>query len=482
MQGLKHLWSRSVWLLSAGILVLLIASLCLLIYSSWRHGRQLDPVQNHLRYIAAIETVETSLRNTLVGYLEKGPGQFDISDTEELRSHLSDMAASADYLDEDTPQQLRLARQQLDQFDGTSRNPIDQTLLNLRVILTNEITAHSLLVESIRRSVYREQRITVALATAMLLVAPPLWLMVRRRILVPLENMGYLMTLLRHQDYTPVPTSDIDPMLLPLFTNYNRLVGRWLELEQERQLREESLSDAVHQATGILLQQQRRLAQAERLGAVGEVIASVAHELRNPLSSIQMALQNLSREITDRDHLERIDMILKETKRISMQLSTLLENARHEPERLQEVRIDLLLEELCRLVRYQVHKDIKLNLDVQVGSTCRLPEMQFHQCLLNLMLNAAQMLGDGPGEIRVRAAMQEQSLKLVVRDNGPGFPTEMLDGRIRTFATFRKGGSGLGLVMVKRFVTEAGGSMELSNVDPHGAQVELIIPCGTSHG
>lgn len=482
MQGLKHLWSRSVWLLSAGILLLLLASLGLLMYGSWKHGTQLDPIQRHLGYMAAIETVETSLRSVLVAYLEEDRDYVDPGRLSELQEHLEELLASEDYKAESSPENLRRVRGYLSAFDGDSRYYLDESLLTLRTVLTDEITGHSVLVEEVRQSVEREGRITIVLAVTLLLVAVPLWLMVRQRIVIPLENLGYLMTLLSRRDYTPMPTNNIDPMIQPLFVNYNRLVGRLMELEQEGQQREESLSDAVHQATRMLLQQQRRLSQAERLGAVGEVIASVAHELRNPLTSIQMALQNLAREIPEREHQERIDMIIAETRRITMQLNALLARARQEPERMQEVRIDRRLDELCRLVRYQLHRNVHIRLDVREGDTCVLPEAQFHQCLLNLLQNSGYMLGEKEGgEIRLQAVVEDGWLRLEVVDNGPGFPEELLEGPIRTFGTFREGGSGLGLVMVKRFVSDLGGQMKLENIAPHGARVELRIPCGADH-
>ena len=481
MQGLKHLWIRSVWLLSAGILILLLASLGLLMYGSWKHGKQLDPIQHHLGFLAAIETVETSLRSVLVAFLEEDRDYIDPERLSELQEHLDELIATGEFEIQESPSSLNQVQEYLQRFEGDSRYYLDEALLILRSVLADEITAHSMLVERVRSSVDRELRITVGLTLALLLVAAPLWWMVRQRILMPIDNLGKLMTLLSRRDYTPMQIRGVDPMLQPLVINYNRLAGRLLELESERQQREESLSEDVHQATCMLLQQQRRLAQAERLGAVGEVAASVAHELRNPLTSIQMALQNLVQDLDDHEHKERVDMVIAETRRISLQLNALLERARQEPERLQEVRVDQRLGELCKLIGYQLHRNIRIHLEVRDGVTCNLPEGQFHQCLLNLMQNAGQMLGEDGGEIRLRAMADDGWLRLEVIDNGPGFPRELLEAPVRTFVTFREGGSGLGLAMVKRFVSDLGGRMRIENIEPHGARVELTIPCVAAH-
>jgi signal transduction histidine kinase len=288
------------------------------------------------------------------------------------------------------------------------------------------------------------------------------------------------MTLMSRQDYISASTDRVDPMLLPLFENYNRMVNRLVTLEQAHQQREESLSAAVRRATRILLTQQHRVAQAERLGAIGEIAASVAHELRNPLTATHMALQNLRRDLDEADLVARVDLIIVEIRRINRQLDLLLEDARQTPEPLVEVDVGAVLGELRTLVRYQINESIELRLEAPAALACRLPEGQFRQCVLNLILNAAQALGEGPGLIRLQAGMAGRGLRLLVEDDGPGFPAQMLESGVRAFGSWRNGGTGLGLLMVRRFAHDLGGGLRLENRTPRGARLTLELPCGTA--
>ena len=74
-------------------------------------------------------------------------------------------------------------------------------------------------------------------------------------------------------------------------------------------------------------------------------------------------------------------------------------------------------------------------------------------------------------------------LQITVRDDGPGFPAELLEGGIRMFGAFREQGTGLGLAMARRFARDLGGELRLANIEPHGARATLVLPChGPAHG
>ena len=105
-----------------------------------------------------------------------------------------------------------------------------------------------------------------------------------------------------------------------------------------------------------------------------------------------------------------------------------------------------------------------------------LPESGIRQALLNLILNAAEALDGGLGLICIKARADTQGLHLDVFDNGPGFSQDMLDYGIRPFRTTHQRGTGLGLAMVQRFIKDAGGTIRLSNQQPHGACVTLLLP------
>jgi signal transduction histidine kinase len=238
----------------------------------------------------------------------------------------------------------------------------------------------------------------------------------------------------------------------------------------------------VQSATHVLLEQQRRLANSERLAAVGEMMARIAHELRNPLAGVKLACTNLRQELTHQldspEYRDRIDIIAGEIDRIIALLNSLLDQSRHTPEIMQDVSIKHAVSELIVLARYQIPARIRIQQDIADDIVCRLPDALFRQALLNLLLNAFQALGDNSGSIIIKADLAAGSLLLSVCDDGPGFPPDLLESGIRAFVTHRVNGTGLGLSMVQRFARTIGGSLTLSNLEPHGACVILELPCG----
>jgi two-component system NtrC family sensor kinase len=135
---------------------------------------------------------------------------------------------------------------------------------------------------------------------------------------------------------------------------------------------------------------------------------------------------------------------------------------------------------LLELVRYQAPPEITLTGHVSEGLTWPLPRDRIRQVLLNLVMNGVQALQRGGGNVVVEAYGDHGTLRITVSDDGPGFPPARLDARPRAFVSQRDSGTGLGLVMVQRFVDDLGGRLELRNLEPRGARVTLILP--TTHG
>jgi signal transduction histidine kinase len=229
-------------------------------------------------------------------------------------------------------------------------------------------------------------------------------------------------------------------------------------------------------ATQALLEQQYSLARAERLAAIGEVAAELAHEIRNPLAGIQMAIHNLRHEITSSDQLDRLDLINAELKRMTKLLNDMLDQSRHLPEVSTSLDLRRLIQDLVTLTRYQIAESIHLEIDVPYPLQVHLPESGIRQALLNLILNAADALEGVPGTICIKVYTDKHGLCIDVMDDGSGFSRDMLEHGIRPFHTSRKRGTGLGLSMVQRFVKDVGGTISLTNQLTHGACVSLLLP------
>jgi signal transduction histidine kinase len=339
--------------------------------------------------------------------------------------------------------------------------------------LDNEALQREELLEDISRDTQTELYMALATFTAILFVAV---LFLRLRILHPLNDLRELLQRLTEENFTPITTDHLDPLLLPVFNSYNEMVKHLAELEDANRLHAQSLQHEVRLATQALLEQQNSLARADRLAAIGEVAAELAHEIRNPLAGIQMAFNNLRREIDDVDQLERLDLINAELKRMARLLNDMLDQSRHSPEVASAFDVRTLIRDLVALTRYQIAESIRLEIDAPFSLPVHLPESGIRQALLNLILNAADALEGNSGTICIKARTDRQGLRIDVQDDGIGFSQDMLEHGIRPFRTSRQRGTGLGLAMVQRFVKDVGGTISLANQPTHGACVSILLP------
>lgn len=298
----------------------------------------------------------------------------------------------------------------------------------------------------------------------------------RRKIMAPLNDLKKLLSRLVEGEMLPIEDNNVEPLLQPLFNNYNRLIIRLSELEEEHANHRELLEQEVRSATHTLLEQSHSLARAERLAAVGELAASAAHELRNPLAGIQAALRNLQSECSDPDLSKRLEMVGNETQRLTLRLNKLLAFSKHAPEKAEPVDLATMLNELTTLLKYQVDTNVALDFEIKTDLKPVLPENELRHALLNLLLNAIQELAGQGGAITVKVCNRDHNLCIEVRDTGPGFPESLLNQGIKPFVTTHEQGTGLGLSMVQRFTRTHNGQLTLSN-DEHGhACATLIFP------
>jgi signal transduction histidine kinase len=261
-----------------------------------------------------------------------------------------------------------------------------------------------------------------------------------------------------------------------LFENYNRLVTRLEVLEAEHRSRAESLESEVRLAVKALLGQQRALARAERLAAMGEMAAGLAHELRNPLAGMRMGLSNLQSDLSDPELRERVALVLSELDRLTRLLNSQLSEAQHAPEPSRPCEVKAMVDELVRLLRFQIPESIQLDVSIESGLRCVLPGDRLRQAVINLALNSVQALGEKGGAVTIRAYGEAERLVMEVSDDGPGLPPRLLTSTAQPFVTHREGGTGLGLAMVRRLAIDLGGELTLENLEPRGALARLVLP------
>jgi signal transduction histidine kinase len=381
------------------------------------------------------------------------------------------------HLSKNIRKSLQTLNQLLTDIDGLAKPEKNTRLIRALEVMSknldNEAMEREDLLHDITRTTETELLIATGIFSAIIVLA---LFFFRYRILHPLHDLRRLLERLAEEKFTPFATEHLDPLLLSVFVSYNNMVKRLAELEEAKRLHAQSLQHEVRIATHALLEQQSNLARAERLAAVGEVAAELAHEIRNPLAGIQMAFTNLRRELQEPEQCERLDMIQDELKRVAVLLNGTLDQSRHQPEAAMDFNLATLLHELVTLTRYQSHAEISLDVLVSQALRVHLPQSMLRQALLNLLLNAAEAIGQQSGRIQLTVSLDAQQLLIAVSDTGIGFSEEMLEYGIRPFRSSRQRGTGLGLAMVQRFVKNMGGHVKLTNQQPHGARVCLIFP------
>jgi two-component system, NtrC family, sensor histidine kinase PilS len=233
--------------------------------------------------------------------------------------------------------------------------------------------------------------------------------------------------------------------------------------------------------------------RAERLSAVAELSASLAHEIKNPLASIRSATEQLTGDgIEPGDRRVLGDLIVRESDRLSRLLSEFLDFARVRVRATERVPVELLLREAVDVARK--HPDaagveFTLAAEPTVGSSAvRGDEDLLHRALFNLCLNGAQWAGEG-GTVRIEGDLVESDLlssgvpsrpavRIRVSDTGPGIPAGQSEQVFDPFWTDRPGGTGLGLALVQRAAEAHGGAVlvDSSGAPGAGATFTLLLP------
>lgn len=474
---MNPIFYRPAKLRALSFLGLLLLALAILGGMIWRNLHHFETVLSYVDYSHRIQNVSVGLQQTLIGYVtDTLPG----SQPSALTKTLGDMRALTDnnrYLLPATRASLQTVSQLL-----ANVSQLDKGQKNTRLIDALKVMSKTLDDEGLRREQMLEEinfdtqtELYIALVTFTLILIGAM-LFLHYRILHPLNDLRQLLERLTEENYTPITTAHLDPLLFPVFNSYNEMVIHLAELEEAKRLYAQSLQREVRLATQALLDQQNSLARAERLAAIGEVAAEFAHEIRNPLAGIQMAFSNLRREIDDPRQCERMELITNELKRLARLLNDMLDQSRHTPETATDFDLATLIRDLLTLTRYQIAETTTLSYDMPEPLLVHLPESGLRQALLNLILNAAEILEGNNGHINIQVHSKANAINITVSDNGPGFCPDMLNYGIRPFRTSRQRGTGLGLAMVQRFAKDLGGSIKLANQQPHGACVTVALP------
>ncbi|MFH1212616.1 MAG: ATP-binding protein [Candidatus Neomarinimicrobiota bacterium] len=257
--------------------------------------------------------------------------------------------------------------------------------------------------------------------------------------------------------------------LLAAFSIANQNI-RWLKSEKEH-------------ITNEVYRLQDNLRRREKLSAMGELAAGVAHEIRNPLNAISMTVQRLAREFPPEEGVdeqaELIKIVRHEIDRISAIIRQFLEFARPAPLNKKPVMVEELIAKVVALyatraagqqvtIEWEKHPSLKANLDAD----------KITQCLVNLLENALDAVSVG-GTVKIRLKVpRRRYFSITVEDNGAGIPPENQSRIFNLYFTTKSNGTGLGLAQVFQIVSEHDGTIEVFSNPGQGTRFLITIPIG----
>jgi signal transduction histidine kinase len=228
--------------------------------------------------------------------------------------------------------------------------------------------------------------------------------------------------------------------------------------------------DHLVEALNRMLAEVRR---SERLGVMGQMAAGVAHEIRNPLSSMKMTVQML-RESAQKDR-ESFDLILREMERLELitaELAGASQPLRKEPAKLESIA-DEVLELMGRRLE---HLGVRVEKRYAAAPPVSVDVARFKRCVMNLVLNGAQAMPAG-GPLRVEVGTRNGAVRLAVTDEGTGVPEGLGEKIFDPFVTTKQDGVGLGLALTKRIVEDHGGKIGFDRA-PKGTTFWIEMPNG----
>ncbi|PLX93689.1 MAG: sensor histidine kinase [Desulfuromonas sp.] len=240
----------------------------------------------------------------------------------------------------------------------------------------------------------------------------------------------------------------------------------------------------LRQQADTIIEIEEQLRHADRLSALGELSAAMAHEVRNPLGSIRGTAEILQDGVArDDPRYEFTQILLREVDRLNKVVQRYLDFARSEAQPLGRCDLLAVVEAVLSLTQAQSRK---AGVEVQRHLPETLPKIhadaaQLQQAILNLILNALQAMPNG-GMLTLAAHIESEELQLEIRDSGQGIDPDDLEKIFAPFFTTRSSGTGLGLAITSRIIQNCGGRIDVASTPGEGTFFTLRFPLVTATG
>ncbi len=394
------------------------------------------------------EEITTSIQEIL----ENNPNIDDEALADEIRGLYTDSAIeiATDTSQLDSPS-FRLEQDRAGHMTRVGVVPVD---LGVRQVVMTIRASTATQIEILRAFKNRY----ILLLTAVFLGALGLMVYLIAKSLRPLTELSNTCAAISTGDLKTVATHGAYGEILHLEKTFNSMV----DALQEKELME------------------TKLRQAQRLSALGNLAAGVAHDVRNPLNAIKLLSSHtldMLPEGEDSPAAKPLHTIRDEVQRLEEIVSGFLSLAKESELHMEPQQVDKLLEECAHLIRKDAEeRGVRLLSELRAGGTVlMLDPKQWSRAILNVLLNALEACPEG-GRVRLFSRVTDRACEIEIRDDGPGMPKDEVERVFEPYYTTKAGGTGLGLSITRGIVQEHRGTIEITSREGQGSQVLITVP------
>lgn len=223
-----------------------------------------------------------------------------------------------------------------------------------------------------------------------------------------------------------------------------------------------------------------RLARSERLALIGQMLAQITHEVRNPLNALSLNAELLGDELTALDPEKRTEAwavlgtVSGEIDRLTQVTAHYLAMARRPRARLEPVELGVLVDDVVRLLHAELgQQGVALEVDCEAVPSQFADGNQLRQAILNVVRNATEA---GATHLKLALIADADAVRVRLTDDGPGMRPEELDRATDPFFSTKATGTGLGLAITRQILEDHGGSLQIASRPGEGCTVELVLP------
>ena len=264
---------------------------------------------------------------------------------------------------------------------------------------------------------------------------------------------------------------------------------------QELKAFSQQMEEKIQKTTADLRKTEAQLIRSEKLAALGQLAAGIAHEIRNPLTSINILIHSLTENLpSGNTHREDLKVIEEEILRINEIVDQFLRFAKPASPLFEKTDLIPIFEEILQLLRPQIERGkITVKKELEPLPLITVDKEQIKQVILNLLMNAIQAMPAG-GELSTNGRFSKDGywVELTIQDSGLGIPPEDMDKLFNPFFSTKEGGIGLGLSIAHRIIDQHHGKIEVESNPGKGTLFTISLPvftplenpaaCSSEHG